>query len=112
MNNSAAVTGAQIDIITNSNANGTTTTGSNGVVHRSNTSQAQPNCKTDEATIQLRKSFIKKYRHVAAVHSETRPSTLSHDGPATPSFLGFRNLMVIMLGEYHWSFQYYMRWVH
>lgn len=38
-----------------------------------------------------------KYRHVAAVHSVSRPSTLSHDSPATPSFLGFRNLMVIVL---------------
>lgn len=40
-----------------------------------------------------------KYRHVVAVHSVTRPSCLSHDSNATPSFLGFRNLMVIVLGE-------------
>ncbi|PNY23662.1 O-acyltransferase [Tolypocladium capitatum] len=39
-----------------------------------------------------------KYRHVAAVHSQSRPSCLSHDSPAAPSFLGFRNLMVIVLG--------------
>lgn len=39
-----------------------------------------------------------KYRHVAAVHSQTRPSCLSHDSPAAPSFIGFRNLMVIVLG--------------
>ncbi|KAF4979490.1 hypothetical protein FZEAL_4349 [Fusarium zealandicum] len=38
-----------------------------------------------------------KYRHVAAVHSKTRPSCLSHDSDAAPSFLGFRNLMVIVL---------------
>ncbi|KAI0114885.1 MBOAT, membrane-bound O-acyltransferase family-domain-containing protein [Daldinia grandis] len=38
-----------------------------------------------------------KYRHVTAVHSESRPSTLSHDTTAAPSFLGFRNLMVIVL---------------
>ncbi|KAI4870780.1 MBOAT, membrane-bound O-acyltransferase family-domain-containing protein [Hypoxylon rubiginosum] len=45
-----------------------------------------------------KKSFaIKKYRHVTAVHSQSRPSTLSHDGTAPPSFLGFRNLMVIVL---------------
>ncbi|KAH9898938.1 MBOAT, membrane-bound O-acyltransferase family-domain-containing protein [Xylariomycetidae sp. FL2044] len=41
--------------------------------------------------------LIRQYRHVAAVHSKTRPSTLSHDAPALPSFLGFRNLMVIVL---------------
>jgi diacylglycerol O-acyltransferase-1 len=34
------------------------------------------------------------------VHSEIRPSTLSHDSPSSPSFLGFRNLMVIVLGVY------------
>ncbi|KAF4999442.1 hypothetical protein FGRMN_2464 [Fusarium graminum] len=39
-----------------------------------------------------------KYRHVAAVHKQTRPSCLSHDSDAAPSFIGFRNLMVIVLG--------------
>jgi diacylglycerol O-acyltransferase-1 len=39
-----------------------------------------------------------KYRHVAAVHKKTRPSCLSHDSDAAPSFIGFRNLMVIVLG--------------
>lgn len=39
----------------------------------------------------------KKYRHVAAVHSRPRTSCLDHDSDATPSFLGFRNLMVIVL---------------
>ncbi len=38
------------------------------------------------------------YRHLAAVHSIPRTSCLSHDTTVTPSFLGFRNLMVIMLG--------------
>ncbi|KAI1078359.1 MBOAT, membrane-bound O-acyltransferase family-domain-containing protein [Whalleya microplaca] len=45
-----------------------------------------------------KKTFaIKKYRHVTAIHSQSRPSTLSHDAGTTPSFLGFRNLMVIVL---------------
>ncbi|KAI0128897.1 diacylglycerol O-acyltransferase [Xylariales sp. AK1849] len=43
------------------------------------------------------KPYIRKYRHVAAIHSKTRPSTLSHDSEAAPSFVGFRNLMVIVL---------------
>lgn len=47
----------------------------------------------------LRQAPQKKYRHVAAVHSKTRPSCLSHDSDAAPSFLGFRNLMVIVLGK-------------
>lgn len=39
-----------------------------------------------------------KYRHIAAVHSIPRTSCLSHESEASPSFLGFRNLMVIVLG--------------
>ena len=38
-----------------------------------------------------------KYRHIAAVHSTVRYSCLSRDAEPTPSFLGFRNLMVIVL---------------
>ncbi|EGD93545.1 hypothetical protein TESG_01089 [Trichophyton tonsurans CBS 112818] len=38
-----------------------------------------------------------KYRHVAAYHSEVKPSCLSRETEKTPSFLGFRNLMVIVL---------------
>jgi len=38
-----------------------------------------------------------KYRHVAAPHSRTRPSCLSHESKETPSFLGFRNLMVLTI---------------
>ncbi|KAM3431056.1 hypothetical protein MY4824_007350 [Beauveria thailandica] len=38
-----------------------------------------------------------KYRHVEATHSLVRPSCLSHDSNVSPSFLGFRNLMVIVL---------------
>lgn len=38
-----------------------------------------------------------KYRHVAALHSKVRPSCLSHEAPETPSFIGFRNLMVLTI---------------
>jgi diacylglycerol O-acyltransferase-1 len=40
-----------------------------------------------------------KYRHVAAYHAQLRHSSLSRDAEATPSFLGFRNLMVLVLGR-------------
>ncbi|KAF4511403.1 hypothetical protein G6O67_003207 [Ophiocordyceps sinensis] len=43
------------------------------------------------------KTSQKKYRHVVVVHSQVRPSCLSHDSDAAPSFIGFRNLMVIVL---------------
>jgi diacylglycerol O-acyltransferase 1 len=45
----------------------------------------------------VRTRMKKKYRHVAAVHSKPRTSCLSHDSEVAPSFLGFRNLMVIVL---------------
>jgi diacylglycerol O-acyltransferase-1 len=49
---------------------------------------------------ELRKAFRQKYRHVQAIHSQSKPSCLSHDTTETPSFLGFRNLMVIVLGGF------------
>jgi hypothetical protein len=46
----------------------------------------------------LKGGFSQKYKHVTAVHSRPKASCLSHDSHAAPSFLGFRNLMVIVLG--------------
>lgn len=43
------------------------------------------------------KKRTSKYRHVAAYHSSLRTSPLSTDSPVNPSFIGFRNLMVIVL---------------
>jgi len=42
----------------------------------------------------------KKYRHVAALHSKAQPSCLSHESDEVPSFLGFRNLMVLVLSRF------------
>ena len=47
-----------------------------------------------------RKPTRSRYRHVAAAHSRPRTSCLSHDSEHAPSFLGFRNLMVIVLSKY------------
>ncbi|KAI6373667.1 hypothetical protein MCOR25_003439 [Pyricularia grisea] len=69
---------------------------SNGTTENTNgTGNGNPD--EDEQTKALRKAFTRKYRHVAALHSQARPSTLSHDSEASPSFVGFRNLMVIVL---------------
>ncbi|KAF2138227.1 uncharacterized protein K452DRAFT_361315 [Aplosporella prunicola CBS 121167] len=38
-----------------------------------------------------------KYRHVVAVHRMQRPSPLSQDATVAPSFMGFRNLMALVL---------------
>lgn len=52
-----------------------------------------------EDTRELKKALLRKYRHTVAVHSITRPSTLSHDAAETPSFIGFRNLGLIVLSR-------------
>lgn len=49
------------------------------------------------ATGPNKSNISSKYRHIAAVHSRARTSCLSRDAEETPSFLGFRNLMVIVL---------------
>ena len=56
-------------------------TQANGVVNGTNSRKASP----------------PKYLHIAAVHSRSQTSCLSHDSETSPSFLGFRNLMVIVL---------------
>jgi diacylglycerol O-acyltransferase-1 len=38
-----------------------------------------------------------KYRHVFATHSSSRTSCLSQDADKVPSFVGFRNLMILVL---------------
>lgn len=46
------------------------------------------------------KSVPQRYRHVAAVHARARTSLLSSDHEESTSFVGFRNLMVIVLSKY------------
>ncbi|KAB8289871.1 hypothetical protein EYC80_010502 [Monilinia laxa] len=72
--------------------------GTNGK-NRTNISIADlPKPLTQQHTLDsFRKYTQKKYRHVAAVHSKPRTSCLSHESDAAPSFLGFRNLMVLVL---------------
>lgn len=43
-----------------------------------------------------------KYRHVFATHSQSRESCLTHGAPQSPSFVGFRNLMILVLGAHSW----------
>lgn len=77
----------------------------NGTAKRRRAKGQQTNGKTPEkadeaskAAASLKAYAAKKYRHVAAVHYGPRTSCLDHDSTAAPSFLGFRNLMVIVLG--------------
>lgn len=85
-----------------SKASSTGVNTANGQVSRRNgsndatiTDVEPPNGTTTE---KLHRTPQPKYRHVAAVHSKSRASCLSHDASVAPSFLGFRNLMVIVLG--------------
>lgn len=48
-----------------------------------------------------------KYRHVAAYHSKSQHSSLSRESNVPTSFLGFRNLMVIVLGT---MFSFWATW--
>lgn len=84
--------------VTSTGVDGSSELKRRGIIQNGGTSETV-SAADKEATEQLRRALTKKYRHVAAVHSQTRPSTLSHDSTAAPSFLGFRNLMVIVLGR-------------
>lgn len=89
-------------------ASSTATSNSDGnLVHRGSAAPAAPASNDSGSsryhtpaahTAELKRALRKpKYRHVAAVHSKSRPSTLSHDAPNMPSFIGFRNLGLIVL---------------
>lgn len=66
----------------------------------SEANKAAQDASTSASGGHFKRDFSKRYRHVEAVHSRSRPSCLSHDTVETPSFIGFRNLMVIVLGEF------------
>ena len=69
----------------------------NGVIK---TTQEFPTPPSGPAGRHIQTSPKKKYRHVAALHSKTQSSCLSHESEVAPSFLGFRNLMVLVLSEH------------
>lgn len=96
--NTATATGTRLD----DPANGVTrrTGGEDGgVVKKTDQLNGNSNTETTISTPEKPKRSYRssKYRHVEAIHSESQPSCLSHDTTETPSFLGFRNLMVIVL---------------
>ena len=54
----------------------------------------------EEPTANGKRRFVpRKYNHLFAIHSKSKASCLtSQDAEQTPNFVGFRNLMVLMLG--------------
>ncbi|KAL2832871.1 MBOAT, membrane-bound O-acyltransferase family-domain-containing protein [Aspergillus cavernicola] len=69
---------------------GKNTTNSNGAYRK----PSAPSDNGPEEPV-VRKSAT--YRHVVAIHSQVRHSCLSRDADNAPSFMGFRNLMVVVL---------------
>jgi len=54
-----------------------------------------------------KEALNRKYKHVFAIHSEPRTSCLSHEAVEVPSFLGFRNLMVLVLSKLYLTNSFY-----
>ncbi|KAK3696901.1 hypothetical protein LTR37_017731 [Vermiconidia calcicola] len=73
---------------------------SNGVAPESvsiNSSPPQPLQQRSQEHARSGNRGSKKYRHAFAVHAKNKTSYLSHDAEVAPSFLGFRNLMGLVL---------------
>jgi diacylglycerol O-acyltransferase-1 len=75
-------------------------------------SQPSPNGTTNgttNGTIQNTRNPPRdtKYRHVFATHSLRRTSCLSSDSESSPSFKGFRNLMILVLRMHFRNQQHY-----
>ncbi|USP77461.1 hypothetical protein yc1106_04735 [Curvularia clavata] len=66
-------------------------------VHRGKEATAPTTNGSTTTTNTTRLARDTKYRHVFATHSLTRTSCLSHDADKSPSFVGFRNLMILVL---------------
>ena len=71
----------------------TETVNGNDIPDMTTTSNGSPSSSTIEKAARYR------YRHLVLVHKGHRTSCLSHDSENSPSFLGFRNLMVIVLSK-------------
>lgn len=59
-----------------------------------------------ETSKKMSSSPAVRYRHVEAVHSTLRNSCLSQDCDISPNFLGFRNLMVLVLGKWRSTIEF------
>ena len=62
-----------------------------------NVTSTNPSHANGIATGPRTRKISSRYRHIAAVHSRAHTSCLSRGAHTRPSFLGFRNLMIIVL---------------
>jgi diacylglycerol O-acyltransferase-1 len=58
---------------------------------------SEPKVNSNGTASTSRRSKDTKYRHVFATHSLARTSCLDQDSEDSPSFVGFRNLMILVL---------------
>jgi len=82
----AVTTGADFVYTTTSKSNGTTIKAQDISVPDKSASDGR-----------ARSKLKRKYKHVEALHSKSQPSCLSHESETSPSFLGLRNLMVLVV---------------
>lgn len=66
-------------------------------IPRAQASMARNQAQEPPAKSPIQRIRDAKYRHVFATHSLSRTSCLSQDAETAPSFVGFRNLMVLVL---------------
>lgn len=86
--------------LTQASSTGIATPAANSTTHRGNGLQNGRSPKHTNGSAHKRtRSKDSKYRHVFATHAETRTTCLSHESEDTPSFVGFRNLMILVLSE-------------
>jgi diacylglycerol O-acyltransferase-1 len=84
--------------LTQASSTGLNTYDANSTKQRGcSTEQNGSDSKQTNGSVQRKKGKDSKYRHVFATHSETRITCLSHESESMPSFVGFRNLMILVL---------------
>lgn len=87
--------------LTQAASSGIDTPAASSITHRGNGVQynGSDSKQTNGSAHKRARSKDSKYRHVFATHSETRTTCLSHESEDMPSFVGFRNLMILVLSE-------------
>ena len=86
--------------LTQASSTGVNTYDANSTKQRGRSTEHHGNAsKHANGSAQRKRSKDSKYRHVFATHAETRISCLSHESEDMPSFVGFRNLMILVLSR-------------
>ena len=79
----------------------------NPVVTATSTHPVETEPSPEELKRKRKEALDRKYKHAFAIHSKPRTSCLSHEAVEIPSFLGFRNLMVLVLSKLYLAGSFY-----